>query len=81
MLQSASTPAQARTLAMLAQCGYSEVEGYGGVYGDPQALRKQLDANGLTMPSGHFSVDMLERKPKDVLVIARTLGMNTLVMR
>ena len=69
-----------RTLAMLARHGYSEVEGYGGVYGDPPALRAQLDKHGLAMPSGHFAVDMMETKPRDVIGIARTLGMNTLVM-
>jgi sugar phosphate isomerase/epimerase len=69
-----------RTLSMLAGYGYSAVEGYGGVYSDPQTLRRQLDANGLTMPSGHFSVDDMEAKPKDVVSTARTIGMNTLVM-
>jgi sugar phosphate isomerase/epimerase len=69
-----------KTFAMLAASGYSEVEGYGGVYGDPIGLRKQLDAQGLTMPGGHFAIEMLEKKPKQVLSIARTLGMNTLVM-
>jgi sugar phosphate isomerase/epimerase len=68
------------TLAMLARAGYSEVEGYGGVYGDPPALRRALDAAGLVMPSGHFSVDDMEGKPKQVLATARSLGMNTLVM-
>lgn len=70
----------AQTLAMLARHGYSAVEGYGGVYGDPVALRRELDKAGLLMPSGHFSVDEMEKKPKQVLKTARTLGMNTLVM-
>ncbi len=69
-----------RTLAMLSRHGYSEVEGFGGVYDKPEELRRLLDANGLTMPTGHFAVEMMERKPKDVLAIARTLGMNKLVM-
>lgn len=69
-----------QTLAMLARHGYSAVEGYGGVYGDPVALRRELDKTGLLMPSGHFSVDEMEKKPKQVLKTARTLGMNTLVM-
>lgn len=69
-----------RTLEMLARCGYSEVEGYGGVFGEPAALRKALDKAGLVMPSGHFSVEQMEAKPREVLAIARTLGMHTLVM-
>ena len=72
-------PPVENTLAMLAKCGYSEVEGFGGVYADPPKLRAALDANGLTMPTGHFALDMLEKKKKDVLRIARTLGMNKII--
>ncbi len=63
------------TLALLAKTGYREVEGYGGVYNDPKALRASLDAKGLTMPTGHFSVEMLENDRKGVLAIAAPLGM------
>ena len=63
------------TLAMLSKIGYREVEGYGGVYDNPKALRKLLDKNGLTMPTGHFSIDMLENDRTKVLEIATTLGM------
>jgi sugar phosphate isomerase/epimerase len=48
------------TLALLAKCGFKETEGFGGVYDNPKALRSGLDKNGLTMPTGHFSMDMLE---------------------
>lgn len=68
------------TLAMLAGCGYREVEGFADAYGEPERLRKLLDAHGLTMPSGHFSIDMMERNRSEVLDIAATLGMNKLVM-
>lgn len=68
------------TLAMLTAAGYSAVEGFGGVYGEPAKLRAALDANGLLMPSGHFGLDMLEDKPAEVIAIARALGMTTLVM-
>ena len=69
-----------QTLVMLKAAGYSAVEGFGGVYGAPAKLRAALDANGLLMPSGHFGLDMLEDKPAEVMAIARTLGMTTLVM-
>ncbi len=68
------------TLAMLKAAGYSAVEGFGGVYGDPPKLRAALDAHGLLMPSGHFGLDMLEEKPGETISIARSLGMTTLVM-
>jgi sugar phosphate isomerase/epimerase len=69
-----------KTLAMLARHGFSEVEGFGGVYDDPAALRKSLDANGLTMPTGHFLIEMMEGDKPQVLTIARTLGMNQLIV-
>jgi sugar phosphate isomerase/epimerase len=67
------------TLKMLAAAGYAEVEGYGGVYGNPKKLRKSLDRLWLAMPSGHFPVEMLEKEKAKVLDIARALGMNKLV--
>jgi sugar phosphate isomerase/epimerase len=68
-------PPLSDTLKLIAGIGYKEVEGYGGVYDDPTGLRQQLDAGGLTMPTGHFSVDMLEKERPKVLSIASTLGM------
>ena len=62
------------TLAMLAKIGYREVEGFGDVYDKPAAVRRLLDRNGLAMPTGHFSVDMLEHERPTVLDIAKTLG-------
>jgi sugar phosphate isomerase/epimerase len=63
------------TLAMLAKAGFTEVEGYGGLYGDLPALKAALDANGLTMTSGHFGLDMVEGDPAATISTARTLGM------
>ena len=37
-----------KVLKMLGQVGYKQVEGFGGVYADPAAFRKELDANGLS---------------------------------
>ncbi|WP_322987777.1 sugar phosphate isomerase/epimerase [Hoeflea sp.] len=61
-------------LAMVAAAGYTQVEGFGGVYEDPAGFRRALDANGLTMPSGHFSIDALESDIESVLAIAAALG-------
>ena len=66
-------------LKTLANLGYVEVEGFGGVYDEPEKLRAEMNQFGLAMPTGHFSVDMLEREKKKVLKIASTLGMNKLV--
>ncbi len=66
-------------LAMLARTGYREVEGFGGVYEDPQGLRTELDRNGLSMPSSHFSIDALEGDFDGVRRIADTLGVRLIV--
>lgn len=62
------------TLGMLAATGYTAVEGYGGLYADLDALKAGLDRHGLTMPSGHFGMDMVEGTPAEAIRIARTLG-------
>ena len=61
-------------LKQLADLGYVEVEGFRGVYSEPEKLRAELNHQGLTMPSGHFSIDMLETEKKKVIQIASTLG-------
>ena len=65
-------------LEHLAKCGYKEVEGFGANYEDAAAARALLDGNGLTMPTGHFSIDMLEKDIKKVVKIAATLGMRNI---
>ena len=67
------------TLMTLSDLGYVEVEGFGGVYGEPEKLRAEMNHLGLTMPSGHFSIDMLEKEKRKVMKIASTLGTNKLV--
>lgn len=65
-----------KTLAMLAAAGFTATEGYGGLYDQLDALKAGLDANGLTMPSGHFAIDMVENDPARAIHVARTLGMD-----
>ena len=72
-------PPLAPVLKTLAELGYAEVEGFGGVYDNPQQLRAELDQLGLAMPTGHFSVDMMEKEKQKVLKTASTLGINKLV--
>ena len=62
-------------VAHVAQSGYREVEGFGGVYAEPEKFRSLLDSHNLTMPTGHFfPLDMFEKDKKKVLHIAKTLG-------
>ncbi|WP_457299745.1 sugar phosphate isomerase/epimerase family protein [Phyllobacterium sp. P5_D12] len=78
LYSSRNFPPLDQTLEMLKRNGYAQVEGYGGVYADPKATRAALDANGLIMPSGHFSIDLLEREQQKVLDIAGTLGIKAI---
>ena len=70
-------------LALLGSLGYSEVEGFGGIYGPMdndaiKALRSELDNNGLKMATGHFGIDQLEDEPRRMLEIARLFGMDSI---
>jgi sugar phosphate isomerase/epimerase len=66
-------------LAMVANAGYTQVEGFGGLYEDPAQLRALLDRNGLTMPTGHFGLDLLEGDFPRAAEIAQTLGIKTVI--
>ena len=63
---------------MLAGLGYSQVEGYGGLYDDLGSLVDGLEYSGLAMPSGHFGLDMLEGEAGRVLEIVAATGMKNL---
>ena len=68
-----------KVLQLLGMLGYKQVEGFGGVYADPASFRKELDKNGLAMPSGHFSIDALEKDFDGVRKIADALGIKLLI--
>lgn len=46
--------------AALAKYGYAQVEGYGGVFEQPEELEKWLKTNNLRMDSAHFGIEQLE---------------------
>jgi sugar phosphate isomerase/epimerase len=63
-------------LKQLASLGYTQVEGYGGLYSDAASLAAALKANGLTMPTAHFGLDML-KDTATTLKTVETLGIKT----
>lgn len=67
-------PPLSDTMKMVRKHGYSQVEAYAGLFDDVGAVKAALDETGLTMPSSHFGLDMLENEPDRVLEIAETLG-------
>lgn len=79
-LYSSRTEPLAETLPMLKRAGYRAVEGYGALYADAAKvaeLQGLLGASGLAMPTGHFSLAMIEEEPARVLEIAGALGIGT----
>ena len=65
---------QTALLAQLPGLGITQVEGYGGVYGDPASYRAAMDANGVTMPSGHMGLADIETNFEATMDIIETLG-------
>lgn len=65
---------QIALLSQLPSVGINRVEGYGGVYDDPAGYRAAMDANGITMPSGHFALDDIEADFDAVMNIVTTMG-------
>lgn len=66
-------------LATLGSLGYTQVEGFGGLYADAAGLAANLKKNGLTMPTGHFG----PAQAADVsttLKTAETLGIKKIIV-
>ena len=73
-------PPLAETLRLLKGFGYASVEGYGALYADSAAVAELsglLGATGLTMPTAHFGLDLLESDPARVVEICTALGIRT----
>lgn len=70
--------------SLLKESGYAYVEGFGPVYGDMdaaagKALKAELDAAGLAMPTAHFSIDALEADPAKVIGFAKAAGIEVII--
>ena len=68
------------TLEMVSQCGYRQVEAYGGLYGDLDRLERALGVNSLVMPTGHFDLSMIEQTPNQAIEIAKRMGMTSVIV-
>jgi len=62
------------TLRRVAQIGYKEVE-FAGYFGrSPAQIRALLKQNGLTSPSSHIGLDILEKDPVKAFADAKAIG-------
>jgi sugar phosphate isomerase/epimerase len=68
------------TLAMLAELGLEEVEGFGALVEQPESTRAALDRHGLTMPTAHVSLALIESDPERVIDAARVLGLEAVIV-
>lgn len=75
LYSSRNFPPLATTLSMLKDLGYSQVEGYGGLYDAPSGLASMLQRAELTMPSGHFGLEELENNSDVILEATQQLAM------
>lgn len=66
---------QIALLGQLPAMGITQVEGYGGVYDDPASYRSAMDANGISMPSGHMGLADIEADFDATMAIVKALGM------
>jgi sugar phosphate isomerase/epimerase len=73
-------PPLARQLAYLAGLGYRNVEPYGGLFADPQALQEALTANRLATPTAHIGIDRLRADVAAVAEIARDFAIKTVIV-
>lgn len=68
-----------KVIAMLAKAGYTDVEGFGGVYDEPEKFRALLDEHNISMTSGHFfPLKMFEKQKKNVMRIAKIFGLRNI---
>ncbi|MBL3684494.1 TIM barrel protein [Sinorhizobium meliloti] len=82
-LQRPQFPPFAEVLTAIGSAGYTQVEGYGAPLRCPlecgdRRFKAGLDRNGLSMPTRHFGLDMLESDAPRVLEIAEALGIRAI---
>ena len=80
LYSSRNFPPLGDTLKMVADAGYTQVEGYGGLYEGAALAELQagLDATGLTMPTGHLGLSMVRDTPDQAVAVAKQLGIKAI---
>jgi sugar phosphate isomerase/epimerase len=64
---------------LLASLGYTMVEPFGGLFGDPDGLKRLLDRHGMTAPTAHVGMDRLRADPKAAARLCQSLAIATVM--
>ena len=72
-------PPVGEQMAIIARAGYTNVETFGAFYDDVEAARRLFDRHGLSVKSGHFSLDMAVNAFDRLVRVARRLGIDVVV--
>lgn len=64
---------------MLAKVGYTQIETFGAQYEAPTTIANTASELGLSIPTGHFGLQMLTENLENVIEIAKKLGMKLVV--
>lgn len=67
-----------RVMNRLAELGYRQVEGFGGVFQDAEATAAMMADAGLAMPTAHFSVEAMEHDFDATISVANRLGVKSI---
>lgn len=78
LYSSRSVPSQAEFIKKLSGLGYTQVEGFGGVYDDIANLKDTMDSVNISMSSGHFGLAELEQDFDACLSTANALEMKNI---
>jgi sugar phosphate isomerase/epimerase len=74
-------PPVERQLKGLAEIGFDGVEPFGPLYeSDPAAFRVMADSVGLKIPTAHMPLALIDGDRSRAIAIAKTLGLETLVL-
>jgi len=66
------------TLALVSRLGYTQVEGFGGLYADADGLAAGLKKYNLDHPTGHFGIDQV-KDTAGTLRTAEKLGIKKII--
>ncbi len=67
-------------LAELAKLGYRNVEPYGGLFDQAEALKAELQKYKLNTPTAHIGIDRLRKDVEGVVAIAKAFGIKEMIV-